>query len=55
MPCASDARRAPLGDIGQHFPPSDDRWKGADSSDFVRHCDGLLRERAGASATPTSL
>ena len=34
-----------LGDIGQHFPPSDDRWKGADSSDFVRHCDSLLRER----------
>ena len=34
-----------LGDIGQHFPPSDDRWKGADSSDFVRHCNGLLRAR----------
>jgi len=34
-----------LGDIGQHFPPSDARWKGADSSDFVHHCNGLLRER----------
>ena len=34
-----------LGDIGQHFPPSDARWKDADSSDFVRHCNGLLRER----------
>jgi len=34
-----------LGDIGQHFPPSDDRWKDADSSAFVRHCDALLRER----------
>ncbi|MDV3469108.1 2-C-methyl-D-erythritol 2,4-cyclodiphosphate synthase [Stenotrophomonas sp. C3(2023)] len=34
-----------LGDIGQHFPPSDDRWKGADSSAFVRHCDALLRAR----------
>ncbi len=34
-----------LGDIGQHFPPSDRRWKGADSSDFVRHCNGLLRGR----------
>jgi len=34
-----------LGDIGQHFPPSDDRWKDADSSQFVRHCDGLLRGR----------
>lgn len=34
-----------LGDIGRHFPPSDDRWKGADSRTFVRHCDGLLRAR----------
>lgn len=33
-----------LGDIGKHFPPSDDRWKGADSRAFVRHCDALLRE-----------
>ena len=34
-----------LGDIGIHFPPSDDRWKGADSRAFVRHCDELIRER----------
>ncbi len=34
-----------LGDIGHHFPPSDARWKGADSRAFLRHCDGLLRER----------
>jgi 2-C-methyl-D-erythritol 2,4-cyclodiphosphate synthase len=34
-----------LGDIGQHFPPSDERWKDADSSDFVVHCDALLRSR----------
>lgn len=34
-----------LGDIGVHFPPSDDRWKGADSRALVRHCDALLRER----------
>jgi 2-C-methyl-D-erythritol 2,4-cyclodiphosphate synthase len=34
-----------LGDIGVHFPPSDDRWKGADSSQFVTHCNSLLRER----------
>lgn len=32
-----------LGDIGIHFPPSDPRWKGADSRAFVRHCDALLR------------
>jgi 2-C-methyl-D-erythritol 2,4-cyclodiphosphate synthase len=34
-----------LGDIGVHFPPSDPRWKGADSRVFLRHCDSLLRER----------
>ena len=34
-----------LGDIGTHFPPSDPRWKGADSRVFVRHCNELLRER----------
>lgn len=34
-----------LGDIGQHFPPSDDRWKDADSRAFVRHCEGLARAR----------
>jgi len=34
-----------LGDIGTHFPPSDPRWKGADSRAFVRHCTALLRER----------
>jgi 2-C-methyl-D-erythritol 2,4-cyclodiphosphate synthase len=34
-----------LGDIGQHFPPSDDRWKDADSRVFLRHCDALIRER----------
>lgn len=33
-----------LGDIGKHFPPSDARWKGADSRAFVRHCDALIRE-----------
>ena len=34
-----------LGDIGIHFPPSDPRWKGADSRVFLRHCNELLRER----------
>jgi len=34
-----------LGDIGIHFPPSDPRWKGADSRAFVRQCDVLIRER----------
>ena len=30
-----------LGDIGQHFPPSDPQWKGADSSVFLRHTQKL--------------
>ena len=34
-----------LGDIGRHFPPSDPQWKDADSLRFLRHCNGLLRER----------
>jgi 2-C-methyl-D-erythritol 4-phosphate cytidylyltransferase/2-C-methyl-D-erythritol 2,4-cyclodiphosphate synthase len=25
------------GDIGRHFPPSDPKWKGADSQIFLRH------------------
>ena len=33
-----------LGDIGEHFPDSEPRWKGADSRRFVRHCGALLRE-----------
>jgi len=37
-----------LGDIGVHFPPSDDRWKGADSRVFLRHCRALLAERGWA-------
>ncbi len=34
-----------LGDIGQHFPPSDERWRGADSRAFLRHCKALAAER----------
>lgn len=29
------------GDIGQHFPPSDPQWKGADSAIFLRHAVAL--------------
>jgi len=36
---------AGLGDIGEHFPPSDPRWKGADSSLLLAHAVALLRER----------
>ena len=34
-----------LGDIGQHFPDTDPRWKGADSRHFLRHCAGLLKQQ----------
>ncbi|MFY2764201.1 2-C-methyl-D-erythritol 2,4-cyclodiphosphate synthase [Arenimonas sp. MALMAid1274] len=34
-----------LGDIGRHFPPSDPRWKDADSRQFLRHCQALLAGR----------
>ena len=33
---------AGLGDIGEHFPPSDPQWKGANSSLFLRHAIDLL-------------
>jgi 2-C-methyl-D-erythritol 4-phosphate cytidylyltransferase/2-C-methyl-D-erythritol 2,4-cyclodiphosphate synthase len=33
-----------LGDIGQHFPPSDPRWKGEDSVTFLRHASELAGE-----------
>jgi 2-C-methyl-D-erythritol 4-phosphate cytidylyltransferase/2-C-methyl-D-erythritol 2,4-cyclodiphosphate synthase len=36
---------AGLGDIGEHFPPSDPRWKGAESSLFLTHALDLLRAR----------
>jgi len=37
-----------LGDIGTHFPPSDARWRDADSRLFLRHCATLMRERGFA-------
>jgi 2-C-methyl-D-erythritol 2,4-cyclodiphosphate synthase len=33
-----------LGDIGEHFPDTDPRWKGAPSSHFVAHAVKLVRE-----------
>lgn len=32
-----------LGDIGEHFPPSDSRWKGASSDLFLSHAAQLIR------------
>jgi 2-C-methyl-D-erythritol 4-phosphate cytidylyltransferase/2-C-methyl-D-erythritol 2,4-cyclodiphosphate synthase len=35
------------GDIGDHFPPSDPRWRGAASSGFVDHAAALITARGG--------
>ncbi|KAB0682086.1 bifunctional 2-C-methyl-D-erythritol 4-phosphate cytidylyltransferase/2-C-methyl-D-erythritol 2,4-cyclodiphosphate synthase [Aureimonas leprariae] len=35
------------GDIGVHFPPSDERWRGAASHIFVRHAVDLVRRHGG--------
>lgn len=35
------------GDIGSHFPPSDPKWKGADSALFVAHARDLVAVRGG--------
>ncbi|MHB1057307.1 MAG: 2-C-methyl-D-erythritol 2,4-cyclodiphosphate synthase [Rhodanobacter sp.] len=33
-----------LDDIGRHFPPSDERWRGADSRQFLRHAAMLMAQ-----------
>ena len=33
------------GDVGSHFPPSEDRWKGADSMDLLRRAVTILEGR----------
>jgi len=35
------------GDIGQHFPPSDPRWRGVSSDRFLRHAADLVARRGG--------
>jgi 2-C-methyl-D-erythritol 4-phosphate cytidylyltransferase/2-C-methyl-D-erythritol 2,4-cyclodiphosphate synthase len=35
------------GDIGRHFPPSEDRWKDADSTAFLRHAVERVAARGG--------
>ena len=36
------------GDIGSHFPPSEPKWRGVDSTVFLRHAAELVRARGGA-------
>ena len=33
------------GDIGSHFPSSDEKWKGADSSIFLKHAFELVKKK----------
>jgi 2-C-methyl-D-erythritol 4-phosphate cytidylyltransferase/2-C-methyl-D-erythritol 2,4-cyclodiphosphate synthase len=35
------------GDIGTHFPPTDERWRGAPSWKFLAHAASLVRQRGG--------
>jgi len=35
------------GDIGMHFPPTDERWRGAASWKFLDHAASLVRARGG--------
>lgn len=39
-----------LGDIGDHFPPSDEKWKGAKSDIFLKHAANLIYEQDGVIA-----
>ena len=45
---------AALGDIGDHFPPSDPQWKGAPSDLFLKHAVEIAR-RAGWDLTSCDL
>jgi 2-C-methyl-D-erythritol 4-phosphate cytidylyltransferase/2-C-methyl-D-erythritol 2,4-cyclodiphosphate synthase len=36
------------GDIGRHFPPTEEKWRGAPSSLFVSHAARLVAEAGGA-------
>jgi 2-C-methyl-D-erythritol 4-phosphate cytidylyltransferase/2-C-methyl-D-erythritol 2,4-cyclodiphosphate synthase len=38
---------AGAGDIGDHFPPTDPKWKGADSGVFLRHAAELVAAAGG--------
>lgn len=38
------------GDIGSHFPPTDERWRGTDSAIFLQHAIAGVTERGGVVA-----
>lgn len=37
-----------LGDIGDHFPPSDQQWRNADSKIFLKHAVDLVTKKGGS-------
>lgn len=41
--CDAMLGAAALGDIGRHFPPSDPKWADADSREFLRKVDLMLK------------
>ena len=41
--CDAMLGAAALGDIGRHFPPTDERWAGANSRDLLQEVNVLLR------------
>ena len=34
-----------LGDLGTHFPNDDDRWRNAESSQFLKYAVGLIKDK----------
>lgn len=36
------------GDIGDYFPPTEERWKGCDSSFFLKHVCDMLKNKGGS-------
>lgn len=50
--CDAVLGAAGLGDLGEHFPPGDDRWRDADSLDLLRTVVGMVPgDPLGADAT----
>lgn len=47
MHAAADAVLGSLamGDLGSHFPNDEERWRNAESSQFLRYAVGLIREK----------
>ena len=44
-----------LGDIGKYFPPTDERWRGANSRDLLREVVAMLTERGWRAANIDSV